>query len=274
MSSRRGHHVLPSRLAKGTHALLPSLASLDVDTGMVVPLSFAARFLHVACSSNDVATTRRLLQRGADVEERNEVGDTPLHHVSWKGNVECARLLLEYGADVNACKSSDVTPLHLACIHAHLRCARLLLEYGADVNADKGAGVTPLHEACYHGHADCVALLLASGAEVAMMTNTRLETPLDLAARSFRSWHHDTAECQRLVRRATRERYGKQLVGGHRHPLLDWEETTPLDFDLRRNEGRAAVLSVLRALLLAGERRAGCELGEDATMSVVQAVAL
>jgi hypothetical protein len=219
---------------------LPSLASLGVGTGVVVPLSSARGYIHVACSYNDVATTRRLLQQGADVEERDAIGDTPLHTVCWKGNVECARLLLEYGADVNARNSKSDTPLH---------------------------------RACYHGHADCVALLLASGAEVAMM-NRRLESPLDVAERAFRSWTHDTAECQRLVRRATRERYGKQLVGGRRHPLLDWEETTPLDFDLRRSEGRAAVLSVLRALLLAGERRAGCELGEDATMSVVQAVAL
>jgi hypothetical protein len=237
MSSRRDD-VLPSR-GQETRALLPSLASLDVGTGVVVPLSSVKEYIHVACSYNDVATTKRLLQQGADVNERNAIEHTPLHHVSWKGNVECARLLLEYGADVNPTDRYDWTPLH---------------------------------EACYHGHADCVALLLASGASVAMMT-TSLETPLDLAERAFRSWTHDTAECQRLVRRATRERYGKQLVAGRRHPLLDWEETTPLDFDLHRTVERAAVESALRALLLAEARRAGCALGEDAVTAVLRAVA-
>jgi hypothetical protein len=43
-----------------------------------------------------------LIERGADVNEPDKRGMTPLHHCAGEDNVEFARLLLEHGPNVNA----------------------------------------------------------------------------------------------------------------------------------------------------------------------------
>lgn len=43
-----------------------------------------------------------LLQRGANINERGQLGETPLHHAVRFGNISAVTMLLEYGADTSA----------------------------------------------------------------------------------------------------------------------------------------------------------------------------
>ena len=56
-----------------------------------------------------------LLNHGADVHARDNLGRTPLHLVGWGGVVE---ILLSYGADVNARNNKRETPLYTNIKHS------------------------------------------------------------------------------------------------------------------------------------------------------------
>ena len=87
--------------------------------------------------SSNLEVAELLLDRGADVNAKNDLGQTPLYHA----DSEVAELLLDHGADVNAKNDFGQTPLH----YADSEEAELLLDRGADVNAKDDIGQTPLH---------------------------------------------------------------------------------------------------------------------------------
>ncbi|XP_043779832.1 ankyrin repeat domain-containing protein 65 isoform X3 [Cervus elaphus] len=93
----------------------------------------------------------QLLRQGANVEERDRAGRTPLHLAVLRGHVSLVRLLLQRGAQVGAADRAGRTPLHEAAWHAPSRVAELLLRRGAPANARCLAGLTPLHWAAALG---------------------------------------------------------------------------------------------------------------------------
>ena len=50
------------------------------------------------------------MDSGADVNARDEAGDTPLHYAAYFGELAVIRLLVERGADVSALNSYGRTP--------------------------------------------------------------------------------------------------------------------------------------------------------------------
>ncbi|MBL8828049.1 MAG: ankyrin repeat domain-containing protein [Planctomycetaceae bacterium] len=84
-----------------------------------------------------------LLESGADVNRATKVsilgiGETPLHCVAGKGNLDLAEMLLKLGANPNAQNSRGNTPLHTAAMMSvtdvakRERIVELLLKHGAD----------------------------------------------------------------------------------------------------------------------------------------------
>jgi hypothetical protein len=213
----------------------------------------------------DVA--RLLLEHGADVNARDDLGDTPLHEAA-HGHVDVVRLLLEHGADVNARDKNGQTPLHEAASWGVVRLlpdhgadvntrdkngrirgladvVRLLLERGADVNARDEDGRTPLHWAAFAGYADVARLLLEHGADV-NARNKSGETPLHVAAAAkvFESFAAD-AEFARLL-----------LERGADPSIRDEDGRTPLD--VAREEGHKEVVRVIEEYMQ-GRRGVGVE---------------
>ncbi len=123
-----------------------------------------------------------LLENGADPNERDQRGNTPLHVAILLGNEGLARLLLVHDADVNARNHRQSSPLHYAASDGREVMVSLLLAEGAVVSASDHDGDTPLHGAALHGHVKAVELLLAHGAD-ASLKNSRGRTPLDEAVR-------------------------------------------------------------------------------------------
>ena len=92
----------------------------------------------------NIEAVKQHLAAGADVNAKDEDGETPLHYTVYKGHKEIAELLIEKGADVDAGNSFGSTPLHNAAIDGHTEIVELLIAKGADVNAKADTGWTPL----------------------------------------------------------------------------------------------------------------------------------
>jgi len=95
----------------------------------------------------DASKIKYLIERGADVNAKEEYGNTPLHWASIENHIELAKLLIERGADVNAKRNDGETPLHWASIENYIELAELLLDRGADLEAKDNWGQTPLDNA-------------------------------------------------------------------------------------------------------------------------------
>lgn len=141
--------------------------------------------LFSAVIDNDQKKVRELLKKGADPNEKESHGATPLHYASGHGHLEIAKFLILMGADVNAMDSLGCTPLHGACGSLMKDIAELLISRGADIHAADNEGLTALHMAAYGGGCDLVSFLLSKGAE-ANARDIKGDTPMKHAA----SQHH------------------------------------------------------------------------------------
>jgi hypothetical protein len=97
-----------------------------------------------AILSGNIHQVRRHLETGVDPNQRIP-GERayPLHYAA-HSYVNIIKLLIEYGADVNVKDESGQTPLLIAATVPYLEGIRVLIENGADVNAMDNEGNTPL----------------------------------------------------------------------------------------------------------------------------------
>ena len=108
---------------------------------------------------------RWLVSQGADIEQRDRYGKTPLYHQAGSscGNME---LFLELGADIEAQENFGTTPLFHACSALKPQNARILIAHGASIEcADRLDKRTPLAEIL----TTCRGGLIPKTAEIAEM---------------------------------------------------------------------------------------------------------
>jgi len=129
--------------------------------------------LHAACSdlrgSIRYEVVKLLLAYNADVNVRDEFGETALHYAvslystGSDKTSDLVQLLVDAGADVNAPSEVRDTPLYNACSNGLESTVKKMLECGARVDGINGRKL-PLSAACRNGHMSVVQLLLANGA--------------------------------------------------------------------------------------------------------------
>ena len=136
-----------------------------------------------AAENGDGAVVKLLLEKGADLEAKDDYGRTLLWWAAEYGYEVVVKLLLEKGADLETKDNHDQTPLWWAAQHGHEAVVKLLLKSGADLEAkDKKYGRTPLWRAAEYGREAVVKLLLEKGADLEAQDNDYGQTPLWRAA--------------------------------------------------------------------------------------------
>jgi len=83
-----------------------------------------------------------LLERGADIETRDDGGKTPLSSAAFPGRVDVVQVLLDSGADIETRDDGGKTPVSLAAKHERADVVRLLLDCGAHMD-------TPVKKVCH-----------------------------------------------------------------------------------------------------------------------------
>jgi CubicO group peptidase (beta-lactamase class C family) len=99
--------------------------------------------LHSAALEGDVSAVRRLIEAGADLNEKDAYGSTPLIIATTFGKTGVARALIEAGADLTIGNAEESTPLHLAAFFGRTEIVEALLKNGADRHARNVTGATP-----------------------------------------------------------------------------------------------------------------------------------
>ncbi len=87
------------------------------------------------------------------------VTDAELLQAAFNGNAEAVKSCLDRGADVNSRNNNGATPLFLAAFQNRPDLVQLLLERGADSTIANNGGKAPREVAAREGHNGIVALL-------------------------------------------------------------------------------------------------------------------
>ncbi|XP_048577713.1 85/88 kDa calcium-independent phospholipase A2 [Nematostella vectensis] len=86
-----------------------------------------------------------LLEKGADMESRNNAGETALHVMARRRRVACIVALLAHGVAVDAACSEGCTALHVAAEVDDPDIVRALIVFGANINVTNHSHHTPRH---------------------------------------------------------------------------------------------------------------------------------
>ncbi|VWX34589.1 ankyrin repeat domain-containing protein [Exiguobacterium oxidotolerans] len=164
----------------------------------------------------NIKKLKKCIDRGDDLDARDEEGNSALHWAIEEGYDEIVTLLLDHQADINRRSRDGLMPLHLALYENRSTIAMQLIDRGAaldfdghgftalhfiaarsgnkrilrrlledqapvDWQTDDGVGYTALHYAAQEGKTKKIVMLTAAGADV-----NRIEmngfAPLHLAA--------------------------------------------------------------------------------------------
>ncbi len=163
-------------------AALLRVAAIMSILALVPPVVQAGVFedFFKAVEMNDAGTIERLIQRGFDINARDEKGQPALLLVLREGSFRAAEALLRQPRlDIDAPNAVGETALMMAALKGHTDWARRLMERGAKVDKD---GWTPLHYAASGPERAMVELLLDKGARIDARSPNG-STPLMMAAR-------------------------------------------------------------------------------------------
>lgn len=154
--------------------------------------------LGIAAQGGDITAARELLDSGADIDQPDDMGATPLMSAVHAGHKQMVEFLIARGANVNALRAgegvlhlaarrgdpdmigyllkngaaahihsatgtAEQTPLHIAVLTEEIESARALLKAGALTTPVNKLGFTPLVFAVQKDNAKMVRLLVTEG---------------------------------------------------------------------------------------------------------------
>jgi ankyrin repeat protein len=122
----------------------------------------------------------RALERGADINCKNTLGETLLMLAAENGQLDKIKILIEYGADVNIVDNSNWSALMGAALHGYLEIVKYLVEHGADVNIENKDGRNALMLAAINDRLEIFKFFMKSGSNI-KTKDSGGDTILDLA---------------------------------------------------------------------------------------------
>jgi quinoprotein dehydrogenase-associated probable ABC transporter substrate-binding protein len=135
-----------------------------------------------ALIANDLDRVKFVVGKGADVNQPDNQGWTPLISAARQRHDDMIKLLIELGADVNLAKSDGTTPLIAAASRDHVPSIKVLLEHGADIEKPGPQGFRALPLAIADDNYEAAKALIEAGAKVNEPSGAEGLTPLMVAA--------------------------------------------------------------------------------------------
>ena len=164
---------MTARLARGprTRRVVAWAVMLLLSLLWLSAVSALAAEFHDAVRSGDVQRVENLLDRGADKNQRDEWGRTPLIVALQQDRAQAAALLLRRGVDPSLTDAWGRTALLVAAQLRNNAAIEALIAARADVNAANRNDITPLIAAAQTGNREALAMLVRAGAALDRQDN-------------------------------------------------------------------------------------------------------
>lgn len=123
----------------------------------------------VAINNNKIDTLKVLLNNNADIS-KNFQAEQVLDFISKQGYIDIAKILIEKGIDMNMKNDELDTPLHTAIKCHNSDMAKYLIDECTDLNIQNNLGWTPLYTAIEFGEQEVAKYLVFKGANEKVVT--------------------------------------------------------------------------------------------------------
>eukprot|EP00164_Ancoracysta_twista_P001041 GFYU01001358.1.p1 GENE.GFYU01001358.1~~GFYU01001358.1.p1 ORF type:complete len:629 (+),score=96.86 GFYU01001358.1:183-2069(+) len=134
---------------RGTFAEVIGAQSSTLPGGGLVEREYD---IFTAAQYDRLDILQELVEEGADIFHRDELGHTALHWAALSCSKDVANYLLNLGMDANVMNSNEYqTPLQWAVIKGHYPMVKLLISYGASPLLCDNQGCNALHCAAQYG---------------------------------------------------------------------------------------------------------------------------
>lgn len=170
--ARDGSSILQDATYYGQEAAVQLLLELGADIkvgkkyGDSVLHTAAGRWFDEKLREMRLRLVRLLLRYGADMNEVNGSGYTPLHSATEARNVAIVQLLLDKGANIEATCNKGYTPMLLAADSGLKYLLQIFLTKGANIKAQTKDHHSALHLALPFRNKAIVQLLIDHGADI------------------------------------------------------------------------------------------------------------
>jgi uncharacterized protein len=166
-ATAHGQSGLADRIQSGDRRAALAMIAAGADVNQAQPDGTTP--LHWAAYKVDRELVNALLKKGARADVVNRYGASPLAEAVKLADAELVAMLLEAGADANVANEDGQTALMLAARTGNVAVAELLVRQGADVNGrETFRDQSAVMWAAAEGHADMVAFLVSKGADLSV----------------------------------------------------------------------------------------------------------
>lgn len=153
------YKAMESDFEQGTQVLIKCGANVNFKYG-------GNSLLHTAARNGSKDLVEKLVNVGAEIDNENSKGYTPLYLSIRRKCSDTTRFLINKGSDVNFRTKSGRSLLHIAVLENDIESIDQITQIGGLVNSEDSDQHTPLFDAVRLNYTDIVDFLLERGANV------------------------------------------------------------------------------------------------------------
>lgn len=143
-----GNSVLHTAVQWSAYDATMKVISLTDGKSLIGARNLAGKTaLHIAANQGNLKFIQMLLSYGIDVNETDEIGQSPLVYAINGNKLEAVKYLVEQNASVIQQDMYGKTPLHFAVQNKNIECVKILQRAGGKIMTKDSDGITPLTEA-------------------------------------------------------------------------------------------------------------------------------